>query len=151
MMAPASVLQAYLDNAIPQATAMQVHVEDAGASGVVLRAPLAPNVNHEYTAFGGSIAALATLACWGWLWTRLHVPDTPVRIVVSRGETDYLAPLASDLTARCEAPPRPALEAFDRAYGRRGRARLEIEAVVEDTHGKVCARFNGLFVVMADK
>jgi thioesterase domain-containing protein len=55
-------LQAYLHAHIPLSAAMQVSVDAVAADGVTLRAPLAPNINHRETVFGGSASAVAILA-----------------------------------------------------------------------------------------
>src|SRR5690606_33240492 len=54
--------EAFLHAKIPLARAMGVRVERCDSEGLVLTAPLEPNHNHLGTAFGGSLAALATLA-----------------------------------------------------------------------------------------
>lgn len=138
-------LQAYLEHAIPLVGAMRCTVASASADEVVITAPLAPNVNHQGTAFGGSIAALATLACWGWLWGHIGVKSDYVKLVVARSEIDYVAPLSTHLVARCRAPDEAARSAFDRAFSAKGRARIALSASVEDDVGKVCARFRGAF------
>lgn len=143
-------LQQYLENAIPLVRAMQVGVTEAGDDRVVLEAPLAPNLNHKFTAFGGSVASLATLACWGWLWARLRGHGVSPQIVIARSEIDYLLPLTTRLVAVCPAPPRGDWDAFVRAFERRGRGRLNLDAVVEDVRGGVCARFSGRFAATRD-
>ena len=47
---------------IPLSAAMQVSVAAVDADGVTLQAPLAPNINHRDTVFGGSASAVAILA-----------------------------------------------------------------------------------------
>lgn len=64
-------LQTYLHAHIPLSGAMQVSVVQAALEGVVLSAPLAPNINHRDTVFGGSASAVASLAAWSLLHTRL--------------------------------------------------------------------------------
>ena len=44
-----------------------VVVESADDAAVVLLAPLAPNANHQGTAFGGSLYSLSVLTGWAWL------------------------------------------------------------------------------------
>jgi len=51
-------LQTSLHERIPLSRAMGVTVPQAEPTGVVLSAPLAPNVNHSGTVFGGSAAAV---------------------------------------------------------------------------------------------
>ena len=57
-------LQASLHERIPLSRAMGVRVLRAEPGGVVVEAPLAPNVNHSGTVFGGSASAVALLAAW---------------------------------------------------------------------------------------
>lgn len=54
-------LAEYLHANIPLVRCMQVRVEQWNADGLSLTAPLAPNLNHADSAFGGSLEALATL------------------------------------------------------------------------------------------
>ncbi len=138
-------LHAYLAEAIPLYCAMEAAVERAGADSVALVAPLAPNTNHQSTAFGGSVASLATLACWGWLWVLLRDAGIDARLVVARSEIDYLKPVTTTLHAQCDAA---ATRAFLDGLARKGRARIELEAVVTDDAGVVCARFTGRFVAI---
>lgn len=57
-------LEADLHGNIPLTQAMQVRVLEIGPDSVRLGAPLSANINHHRTAFGGSLATLATLAAW---------------------------------------------------------------------------------------
>jgi thioesterase domain-containing protein len=141
-------LQVYLEDAIPLVKAMGVAVESADRERVVLTAPLAPNTNHQSTAFGGSVAGLATLACWGWLWTVLREHGIQGQLVVSRSEVDYLKPVTTDFVSTCAAPGGTATEVFLRTLERRGRARLALTATVADSNGVLCARFMGEFVAV---
>jgi thioesterase domain-containing protein len=65
-------IKTYLYEHIPLSKAMEVDVVDASVDKVVLRAPLAPNINHRATVFGGSASALAILAAWTLLYVRLQ-------------------------------------------------------------------------------
>lgn len=148
-----AILQRYLEAAIPQVVAMQASVTEASDGRVIISAPLAPNINHQSTAFGGSVASLATLACWGWLWNHLRASSADTvhaQLVVARAEIDYLKPIASTITASCEAPDAATLKSFEEAYARRGRGRVSLEAVVTDADGNVCTRFQGRFVAIRD-
>lgn len=64
-------LEHYLHDHIPLSKAMAVSVASVAPHEVVLRAPLAPNINHRDTVFGGSASAVAILAAWSLLNTRL--------------------------------------------------------------------------------
>ncbi|MEO0996768.1 MAG: YiiD C-terminal domain-containing protein [Pseudomonadota bacterium] len=151
-------LAAYLHREIPLTRAMQVGVVRAGGSEVVLAAPLAPNVNHRRTVFGGSAASLATLACWGLLHTRLRQADIDARLVVQRSTMEYLAPIAGDFEAACRFADDDSWGRLLAAYERRGRARLSLRSTLRiaagsrsHTGGETMARFDGDFVVVADR
>ena len=84
----AARLERYMHRTIPLVEQMQVRVVAFDAAGLALTAPLAPNINHEQTAFGGSLASLATLACWGYLWLLLE--DEPnMHMVVNEAHIRY--------------------------------------------------------------
>lgn len=144
-------LEDYLHAKIPLTRAMGVRVDRAGAdseegvAGVVLVAPLEPNRNHLGTAFGGSLATLATLAGYGALWVALG--DCDGHIVVKRSELAYRRPVTGALRAECSMPAGEALAAFREAYAKKGRARLRLEArIVQD--GETCVEFAGEFVAI---
>ena len=60
----AAALQRYMYAQIPISRALGVKVIRSDGGGVLLAAPLTANLNHRQTFFGGSAAALATLAAW---------------------------------------------------------------------------------------
>lgn len=142
-------LEAYLHEHIPLSRAMAVRVEAVAPEEVRLAAPLEPNVNHRGTAFGGSIAALAVLAGWGWLRARVDGRRPLPRLVVQRQVIDYLAAAHGDLLATCRAPPPAAWDAFARTLERRGRARLTL-AVDVHSGGARAAAFEGMFAAVAE-
>ena len=99
LLSPAE-LQQYLHEHIPITRAMQVTVLEAKPDATLLAAPLAPNINHRDTVFGGSAAALATLAAWTLLHARLAAAGLPSRLVIQRNTMDYDAPIPADFSAR---------------------------------------------------
>lgn len=62
-------LQQYLHDHIPLSKAMQITVERISPESVTLSAPLAPNINHRDTLFGGSASTAAILAAWSFCAT----------------------------------------------------------------------------------
>lgn len=137
-------LEDYMRRTIPLVTQMQVQVAGYDAAGLTLSAPLAPNINHEQTAFGGSLASLATLACWGWLWLLLE--DEPnMHMVVNEAHIRYLKPVTGVLSARCTAPVAAEQSKFLEMLARRGKARLELKAEITE-HGVLRAEYTGSFV-----
>ena len=134
----------YLHEHIPLTAHMQVAVRSADDGGVRLAAPLAPNINHRQTAFGGSAAALATLACWTLLHLRLQ---EDCGIVVRRSQMDYAAPIDADFEAFCPSPAAAVWDHFAHALDQRGKSRIDLasEVLCRDAVG---ARFSGEFVAL---
>ncbi len=145
-MTPAE-LEAYLHAHIPISREMGVRVAACDPAGVTLAAPLAPNINHRATVFGGSASAVAILAAWASLHRAMTLAGRPARLVIQRNRVDYLAPIAGDFTARCEGLPEAKLAAFLRMLARHGRARADLTATLE-FEGAVAARFAGEFVAL---
>lgn len=97
-------LETYLHAHIPLSLAMQVSVEEASPQLVVLAAPLLPNTNHRGTVFGGSASALAILAAWALLHTRLTAEGYNTRLVIQRNTMSYEQPIVGHFTARALVP-----------------------------------------------
>lgn len=130
---------------IPLTKAMGVRVEAHDGKQLVLTAPLEANHNHLGTAFGGSLAALATLAGYGLLWLELGNRDA--HIVIRRSELDYRHPVTGPLRAICRKPPEAELAAFRATFAKAGKARVRLEVTVEEA-GRVCMTFAGTFVAI---
>ena len=138
-------LERYMHAHIPLVTQMQVTVTGFDAAGLRLSAPLAPNINHERTAFGGSLASLMTLACWGYLWLLLEA-EAGLHIVVNEARVSYLKPVTGGLDTRCPPPDAAELKKFRDMLARRGKARIELSAEVRQGE-TVAARYQGSFAV----
>jgi thioesterase domain-containing protein len=142
-MAPAA-LTAYLHERIPLSRAMAVTVRRADSGGVMIEAPLAANVNHRDTVFGGSASALGILAAWSALFVRLQAEGVQGRIVIRRNTMSYEKPITAQFSATA-APPRDAAWARLLAtLSRRRMARARVTAVLEclaEPVGKLEAEF----------
>ncbi|MBV8740626.1 MAG: YiiD C-terminal domain-containing protein [Sinobacteraceae bacterium] len=142
-------LQHYLHAAIPLSAAMGMQVREASPQGVLLWAPLAPNINHSQTVFGGSGVVLATLSAWALLHLRLQAAQTPAQLVIQRSAMEYERPISGDFAARCEFSDELAWRRFQALYQRRGRARLTLHAqLCFGPH--VMGRFVGDFVALRE-
>lgn len=141
-------LEQYLHAHIPLSAAMGVTVVDAADEAITLSAPLAPNINHRDTVFGGSAAAMALLAAWSLLHRNLQTPAGVPQLVIQRNTMEYLEPISGRFTARAERPAAVEWERFNRTLARRGRARL---TVISELHcaGRLVARLEGEFVAAA--
>lgn len=143
----ASELQEYLHEHIPLSTAMQVAVERLDDDTVVLSAPLAPNINHRDTVFGGSASAVAILAGWSLLHTRLGSAGMSRRLVIQRQTMQFDLPIEGAFTARSFISPPTAWEKFLHSLARKGRARIVVSSVLE-CGGTTVARLEGTFVAL---
>jgi thioesterase domain-containing protein len=126
---------------------MQVSVVSIAPEGILLSAPLAPNINHRETVFGGSAAVLATLAAWSLVHTRLEADGRKGRLVIQRNSMSYDQPIAGDFHARSFVADPAAWPAFIRLLDRRGRARITVESELL-FKGDVVGRFEGDFVAL---
>lgn len=141
-------LEQYLQAHIPLSRAMQVHVEKIEEASVVLSAPLAPNINHRETLFGGSASAIAILAAWSLLHTRLRRAGLASRLVIQRNTMEYDLPVAGDVTARASLQDPAQWDAFVRMLARKGKARIAVVSVLE-YQGQEAGRLVGEFVALA--
>ena len=141
-------METYLRSHIPLTAAMDVHVVRAEPSGVVLEAPLEPNLNHRDTAFGGSVAALAILAGWTLVHRRLHREGiSGRRTVIRSSDVRYVAPVDGAFRATCPAPTPEAWARFVRMLERKGMARIAIHGEVT-CGGTLAATFEGDYVAL---
>jgi len=146
--ASAQQLEHYLHEHIPLSRAMAVSVLAVSREQVRLAAPLAPNINHRDTVFGGSAAALAMLAAWSLLHTRLAAEGRAARLVIQRNTMEYERPIAGDFSARAALEEPGRWQQFTDTLARRGRARIGVTALLEYS-GAIAGRLSGQFVALA--
>lgn len=141
-------LETYLYHQIPLTQAIGIRVEHAALDKVVLFAPLANNINHKHTAFGGSLHAVATLACWSLLYVNLQVINNdPVQIVITRSEIDYLHPVDTDFRAECLMPNKIIWDRFIQILRLKGKARLSLSAKIYH-QDRLCVDYRGVFAAL---
>lgn len=142
---PLQEIEAFLHTQIPITHAMGVRVESADADKLVLTAPLTLNHNHLGTAFGGSLAAVATLAGYAFLW--LELEDRAAHVVIAESSLSYRRPVKGDIRAVCRRPDEAALASFKAAYAQKGKARIDLKVTVEtEAGGEAALEFRGSFV-----
>jgi thioesterase domain-containing protein len=143
-----SDIEHYLHEHIPLSGAMGVRVVSASLQTVRLGAPLAPNINHRATVFGGSASALAILAAWTLLYVRLKAEGISARLVIQRNSMDYEKPMADDFTAEARSPDDAVWEKFSKTLQRKGRARIEVMSWLE-CRGEKTGELHGEFVAFS--
>lgn len=127
-------IQDIIDNQIGPAGTLGFSVQGYDGDGLTLGAPLARNLNHHGTAFGGSLFALAAVCGWGFVLLKLREVGLHGLIVVKHSSVDYLAPVSGDLQVRCGADA-DAVESFLQAFRERGRARLRVDGAAPGADG----------------
>lgn len=121
----------WLHKNIPLTKAMQLERLDYDGESLTLTVPLGPNVNDKGTGFGGSIAALATLAGWCLTTLQLREQGLDCDVVIARSEQLFEAPVTGAFTARVARPDSASCQAFIERVATRGRGRLELSVDVE--------------------
>ena len=137
----------YLRTHIPVSGAMGLAVRTVDWTQIAIDFPLQPNLNHNATAFGGSLSSALMLAGWSLAHTRLRHLDYDTVLVVSRSETRFLRPADADFVAHCEHHDDHAWDFFRECLDRKGRAKLRLKTRVE-RDGQVCATMAGSFVAI---
>jgi thioesterase domain-containing protein len=141
-------LEQYLHDAIPLSRAMQISVLELTETCALLGAPLAPNVNHRGTVFGGSACTLSILACWSLLYCRLQDRVPAASLVLQSNSMSYQRPVAQPFSARAELAPDARWAEFVRTLERRGKARICVCARLLCA-GEEAGRFAGEFVALS--
>ena len=140
-------LEAYIHHQIPITSAMGVQIVEATTDRVELSAPLAPNINHHETVFGGSAAAVATLAAWTLVLVRMRNEDLTGRLVISSNSMMYQKPIVADFTAVATADELKTWGKFVVGMTRKGRGRLQATSRLLLNSDQV-AEFEGQFVAI---
>lgn len=126
---------------------MQITVESIALEGVVLSAPLAPNINHRDTLFGGSASAAAILSAWCLLHTRLAAEGISSRLVIQRNSMSYELPVDGRFMAVSFLADEADWPRFLRMLQRKGRARITVHAELR-FNGQIAGRLEGEFVAL---
>lgn len=143
----AAELQAFLHERIPLSASMGVAVRSATPESVALSAPLAPNVNHRDTVFGGSASALAILAAWSALYVRMRAEGLSGRIVIRRNSMSYERPITGDFDAFATAPGPADLARLRTTLARSRTVRINVRAWLE-CRGEPVGELDGEFAVL---
>ncbi|MCT2399294.1 thioesterase domain-containing protein [Novosphingobium mangrovi (ex Huang et al. 2023)] len=138
-------LTEYLHRQIPLSAAMEATAVSATTQSVVLSAPLAPNINHKSTVFGGSASALAILAAWAVVHLRLRDAGLSCEVVIQSNRMDYDKPITGTFAATSSFADEADWAGFLKPLQRRGRARIEVRSILT-CGGEEAGRLTGRFV-----
>lgn len=113
---------------------------------LTIGAPLANNINHQQSAFGGSLFSLAALAGWGLLQLKLGEERLTANTVIAGGEVSYLAPVLEDFTCESTLPAQAVYTQFLETLKSNNRAKLKLESDIF-CKGVVSMKFEGRYVI----
>jgi thioesterase domain-containing protein len=128
--------------------AMGLTVSIATPDRVRLTAPLAPNINHRATAFGGSVSALGILAAWTLLYLRLDAAKLAARLVIQNNSMRYDSPITGTFHAEAALRDPGDWDKFVRTLQRKDRARIHAVATLSCNNVTV-GEFAGDFVALS--
>jgi thioesterase domain-containing protein len=97
-------LQTALHTHIPISGHMGIEADFYDGERLVLSSPLANNINHQQSAFGGSLFSLAALAGWGILQLKLAEMKLTANTVIAGGDVSYSQPVFTTLHCEIELP-----------------------------------------------
>jgi thioesterase domain-containing protein len=143
-----SELQAALHSSIPLTRTMGIKVLNCSPLGLEMSAPLEPNINHASTAFGGSLATLATITSWGMVWLMLEQLRHQTQIIIQDSQLSYIRPVTKDFTAQCSWPSPDMWESMLGSVSRSGKGRIEMRSEIFE-NDLPCVSFHGRFVVQS--
>ena len=134
---------------IPITSHMGIEVVRADNEEVSLSALLKPNINHNGTVFGGSLASVLLLS--GWCLTEIRLKEWSLKghVVVMKTELKYLHPVEGDFIATCSLHDEGEWQVFRQALESKKKARIRLEGSI--LYQKVAAvRFEGIYVAMLE-
>lgn len=138
-------LEATYHNLIPISAHMGVKVVSWDGQKLVLSAPLANNINHQQSAFGGSLFSLAALAGWGLLQLKLGELELHCNTVIAGGNVSYALPVFDDFICECSLPD--AWPELVEKLKAKGKGALELPSVIVTKDGQAM-EFNGHYVMI---
>lgn len=140
-------LDAYLLENIPISQSLGIALDTVSDDEIIIAAPFANNINHKMTVFGGSLHAVATLACWCLMYNQLHDLLGKIEIVISHSEVDYLLPVNTDFKAICTKPDPKTWDLFYKVFAKKGKARIKLNAKIYQGD-QLAVDYQGTFVVL---
>ncbi|MET0021366.1 MAG: YiiD C-terminal domain-containing protein [Candidatus Thiodiazotropha sp. 6PLUC1] len=133
-----SELEGKIREGIPLSEHMDFRVLSLSTNRITVFGRSEQNQNIHGTAFAGSLYAIATLAAWGLVQSRLPANSD---LVMATGEINYLKPVVGDIVADCQID-KDEFETFLSGLKEKGKARLTAISTIpcEDGNG---AEFKG--------
>ena len=141
-------INAYVHKHMPLSQALGAEITAYDGKKVNITAPLAPNINHRDTAFGGSLSALGVLSGWALLFIKLKEDGIDCRLVIQQSNFDFKSPIPDDFTITAHAPEEKLWKKFIRTLQRYGKARISIDSLVESPESGIGGTHQGVYVAI---
>ncbi|MEK6246860.1 MAG: thioesterase domain-containing protein, partial [Planctomycetales bacterium] len=93
----AAELTSYVHKQIPITKAMGIEVTAYCGKAVHAAAPLQQNINHQESAFGGSIATLGIVTGFVIVMASLRAHDKVANVVIQHSETEFSKPALGNM------------------------------------------------------
>lgn len=138
-------LQKYIYENIPIASSLGVEVKHVSKNKITLLAPLSANINHKKTAFGGSLHALTTLACWSLLYVNLKELCAIPENIIAKSNIEFLKPMTGNFEAECHIPDEVDWIKFLKTFHRMKKARVCMSAYIMQDN-IIAVDYKGVFV-----
>ena len=129
---------------IPISQHMGIKVANYTGTEVTLLAPLENNINHQQSAFGGSLFSLAALAGWGLMQLKLSEENLDANTVVASGDVTYSRPVKQELSCTCSLPAD--WNQFLGKLHEKGKGSVTMVSTISTDEGSAM-QFNGTYVV----
>lgn len=146
MLSPAEI-NLHLHTQIPITRTMGIEIVDICASSVRSTAPLEANINHQKSAFGGSIATLGIVTGFVIVWVNLKLNDRRAELVIQHSETEFSKPALGEMVAESRSLSEAAMAEFISSLERTGKAQIQITSDIF-SEGKLVATNTGTFVAL---
>ncbi len=140
-----SEAESYLHEQIPVTKFMGIRLVSYSPEGIRFKAPLAPNINHRDSAFGGSIATLGILAGWALIHLKLMEVGLNCQLVIKKSAIDFIEPIRGEFESVCKAPNIEDWEKFHKNLKQYRMARLELVSELFYQE-KIAGRHQGIYV-----
>jgi len=128
-------INAYIHAQMPITPHLGASISLYDGQKVVVSAPLAANLNHHHTAFGGSLSAFGILSGWALLFIKLKEIDINCSLVIQKSAFEFLAPITCDFEAVCIVPPVDVWDKFIKTLRKHGRARITVASTLQSPTG----------------
>jgi len=115
---------------IPVVKDMGIELSGFNGTEIKLKAPLDKNINHRFSAFGGSIYSVAVLAGYGLIFLNLRKRNLNPHIVVHKSNVVYKAPILKDFEAICKIENNKEFNEFIQYYNENKKSRFELTSNV---------------------